>query len=153
MAIEAKLNAEKAGSLNRLSAELTEAKNAFKALSEEERKGATGQEMLQKIQALNKPVTEAEHEIGEFFRQVGNYEIAGKAVKVEMAGIAREMAKLKVEGLENSEAFQDLSNKLSQLVVAVDDSNMSLREQQRLMVEQLALMKKNGLEGSQAMKI
>lgn len=150
LAIEAKLNAEKAGSLNRLSAELTEAKNAFKALSEEERKGATGQEMLQKIQALNKPVTEAEHEIGEFFRQVGNYEIAGKAVKVEMAGIAREMAKLKVEGLENSEAFQDLSNKLSQLVVAVDDSNMSLREQQRLMVEQLALMKKNGLEGSQA---
>lgn len=148
--IEAKLNSEKVGSLNRLTAELTQAKNAFKAMSEEERRGAAGQEMLQKIQVLTKAVTETEHEIGEFFRQVGNYEIAGKAVKDEMMNIAREMAKLKIEGLENSEAFQTLAAKLGNLTSAVDGSNISLREQRRIMTEQLALMKKNGLEGTEA---
>lgn len=148
--IEAKLNTEKVGSLNRLTAELTQAKNAFKAMSEEERRGAVGQEMLQKIQVLNKAVTETEHEIGEFFRQVGNYEIAGNAVKKEMADIAREMAKLKIEGLENSEGFQTLAGKLGNLTSAVDGSNISLREQRRIMTEQLALMKKNGLEGTEA---
>lgn len=150
LAAEARLNAEKVGSLSRLSAELAIAKKQYKELNDAERKSSAGTELLTKIQKLDEEIKGAEASLGEFQRRVGQYELAGKSLKGELKQIARELSVMKTQGLENSDTYNEMKNKLSGLVDVLQDSNTGMREQLMVMTETLAEMKRMGMEGTSA---
>ena len=61
------------GTYKNLDATLQIMKRDYKALSEEERNSAKGQELLQKIQSTDKTLKEFDSSIGQYQRNVGNY--------------------------------------------------------------------------------
>src|SRR5688572_27970671 len=86
-AAQAKKNQQDAaGSANALKKELNATRAAYYALGEAERKAATGNALLKKIQELHKEVTAIEQAAGQFQRNVGNYPNPGKAVIGGIAG-------------------------------------------------------------------
>ena len=62
------------GSYYQLNKQLVEAKKQWKELSEVERNGQVGQELLSKIQGLDKELKGLDASIGQFQRNVGNYQ-------------------------------------------------------------------------------
>lgn len=71
-----KIENEQVGSLKSLSAQLSNATNAYKELSRTERESAKGKEMKAHIDSITKELKGAEEEIGLFQRNVGNYQSA-----------------------------------------------------------------------------
>lgn len=65
-----------AGSYNQLSAQMSILKNRYKELSAEQRNGAEGDALRKQIVELNDALKEADAAIGNFSRNVGNYENA-----------------------------------------------------------------------------
>ena len=65
-----------AGSYNQLSAQMSILKNRYKELSAEQRNGAEGDALRKQIVDLNDALKEADANIGNFTRNVGNYENA-----------------------------------------------------------------------------
>lgn len=61
------------GSYNQLNKQLIEAKKQWKALSEEERNGDVGANLLKNIQSLDGQLKELDGSIGQYQRNVGNY--------------------------------------------------------------------------------
>lgn len=64
------------GSLKSMRAELSQLNKAYANLSEMERESAKGRELQEKILSLNTTIGDAEKKLGDFRRQVGNYENA-----------------------------------------------------------------------------
>lgn len=147
---EAKQMNAAAGSISEMSARLSLLKKDYKELSEEDRKSSIGATMLASISQLDGQIKKAEEEIGEYFRSVGNYERGTAQLKKEMADIAKEMSKVASSSELTGKGVEQLNSDLIKIISSLDDMNLSFREQQRLMTEQLSIMKKNGLEGSQA---
>ena len=64
------------GSLKSMRAELSQLNKAYVNLSQTERESAKGRELQEKILSLNTTIGDAEKKLGDFRRQVGNYENA-----------------------------------------------------------------------------
>lgn len=62
------------GSYRSLNAELVKTRQAFKELSKAEREGAKGKDLINNIQRLDKELKKIDGSIGQFQRNVGNYE-------------------------------------------------------------------------------
>lgn len=150
---EAKQMNAAAGSISEMSARLSLLKKDYKELSEEDRKSSIGATMLASISQLDGQIKKAEEEIGEYFRSVGNYERGTAQLKKEMADIAKEMSKVASSSELTGKGVEQLNSDLIKIISSLDDMNLSFREQQRLMTEQLSIMKKNGLEGTEAYQI
>lgn len=62
-----------AGSYNELNNQLKALRNQYKALSETERNGATGQGILENITKLDTELKDIDESMGQYYRNVGNY--------------------------------------------------------------------------------
>lgn len=74
-----KLEKEQEGSLKALRAELSNLTAEYDALSEAERKGASGEELKNKINEVTDALKDGEEETQRYYRNVGNYEEAIKS--------------------------------------------------------------------------
>ena len=74
-------------SIVELSAQLAQLKAEYRGLSKEQRESAQGKEMLQSIQQLDQTLKEADYSLGDFGRNVGNYQSA-------LAGLPAPVTKL-----------------------------------------------------------
>lgn len=68
------------GSIEQLSLQLSRLKKDYRELSKEEREGAKGRELLNKIQATDKEVKSLDASMGNYQRNVGNYKSATEAL-------------------------------------------------------------------------
>jgi len=96
---------------------LKELTKEYNSLSKAQRDSAEGQEQLKTISSLSSELLEAEKAMGNFTRQVGNYELAGKAMTQELKATVREMAAMKMTGADllEPELFAELSEKAGEL--------------------------------------
>lgn len=69
-------NRQYGDSLTEQAALLTQLKNEYRGLSKEQRESAGGQELLQQIQTLDTSLKDADASMGDFQRNVGNYQSA-----------------------------------------------------------------------------
>ena len=87
-----------AGSYNELNNQLKALRQQYKALSETERNGATGQAILQNITKLDTELKDIDESMGQYYRNVGNYkgafEEAFKAMAQNIGNINPELGKL-----------------------------------------------------------
>lgn len=113
-----RLNSSSVGLLERMRIQLEQLKKAYvKATTVEQQN-----DILKQIQELSPKVLEAEKAMGVFNRQVGNYELAGKSMRTEIRQMTVQLAEMKLQGLENSKAYQDLSEKAGALADAMGDA-------------------------------
>lgn len=98
MAIGKKNTDAASGSYNALNNQLKSLRAQYKALSETERNGTTGQTILQSITKLDTQLKELDAGMGQYQRNVGNYqgafEEAFKAVSRDIGNINPELGKL-----------------------------------------------------------
>ena len=87
-----------AGSYNDLNNQLKALRQQYKALSETERNGTTGQAILQNITKLDTQLKDIDESMGQYYRNVGNYkgafEEAFKAMAQNIGNINPELGKL-----------------------------------------------------------
>lgn len=114
------------GSIKSMRTELSNAKAAYVALSKEERESAKGRELLDKTAALNAELKELESAYGDNQRKVGEYELAGKALSVELGEITNKLMELAAAGQQASPVYQELFEKATQLKNAQDEVNQSI---------------------------
>lgn len=87
-----------AGSYNELNNQLKALRQQYKALSETERNGTTGQAILQNITKLDTELKDIDESMGQYYRNVGNYkgafEEAFKAMAQNIGNVNPELGKL-----------------------------------------------------------
>lgn len=88
---EIKMNQAAAGSMDQLSLKLAKLKNDYRALSAEQRKGTMGEGMLKDIQALDAQLKQMDANIGNHFRNVGNYASGWNGLGNAIQQVAREV--------------------------------------------------------------
>ena len=76
------------GSIEQLSLQLSRLKKDYRELSKEEREGAKGRELLNKIQATDKEVKSLDASMGNYQRNVGNYKSATEALGSAFSKVA-----------------------------------------------------------------
>ena len=103
---------EKQGSIDQMKSRLSSLTAAYNRLSAEERNSANGQGIKQEITGLTASLTQAEQSLGNFHRQVGNYELAGKSLRGELRQLTQQMAEMRLAGETNSEEYQKLVQKV-----------------------------------------
>ena len=105
---EVVINSAAEGSYKRLSAELVQLKNQYKALSEEERNSASGNAMLNNIKEQDVNIKKLSASMGEHQREVGNY---AEGVKKGVEGLKD----LNAESITSGEGVSKLGSMLSKL--------------------------------------
>lgn len=121
--IQNNIIAEKAqgDSLDALKAKLSLATAEYNSLSKAARQDVYGQEKAQEIKQLTEELTEAETSLGNFHRQVGNYELAGKGLRSTIMDMTEELTIMKLEGKEATEEYRTLASQLATFKDAMGD--------------------------------
>jgi hypothetical protein len=81
---------------------------AYNKMGEVQRNSEIGKKQSADIAALTDKISEAEHELGNFHRQVGNYAIAGKELKAELGETTNKLLALIEAGQKGSEEYWEL---------------------------------------------
>ena len=115
-------------SLKEMGAELTALKNEYRSLSASERESAKGQELLQHIQDLDAKMKEADGTMGDFQRNVGNYPNALKPVTAQLREMTQELIRLRMEGKENTEEYNDLLMATGKMKDAMSDAQREVKQ-------------------------
>ncbi|KAK6027564.1 hypothetical protein OSTOST_06411 [Ostertagia ostertagi] len=115
-------------SLKEMGAELTALKNEYRSLSASERESAKGQELLQHIQDLDAKMKEADGTMGDFQRNVGNYPDAMKPVTAQLREMTQELIRLRMEGKENTEEYNDLLMATGKMKDAMSDAQREVKQ-------------------------
>lgn len=115
-------------SLKEMGAELTALKNEYRSLSASERESAKGQELLQHIQDLDAKMKEADGTMGDFQRNVGNYPNALKPVTAQLREMTQELIRLRMEGKENTEEYNDLLVATGKMKDAMSDAQAEVKQ-------------------------
>ena len=121
--IQNNIIAEKAqgDSLDALKAKLSLATAEYNSLSKAARQDVYGQEKAQEIKRLSDELTEAETSLGNFHRQVGNYELAGKGLRTVLRELTEELTIMKLEGKESTEEYKKMAAQLAEFKDAMGD--------------------------------
>lgn len=121
--IQNNIIAEKAqgDSLDALKAKLSLATAEYNSLSKAARQDVYGQEKAQEIKQLTEELTEAETSLGNFHRQVGNYELAGKGLRTAIMDMTEELTMMRLEGKEATEEYRTLASQLATFKDAMGD--------------------------------
>ena len=121
--IQNNIIAEKAqgDSLDALKAKLSLATAEYNSLSKAARQDVYGQEKAQEIKQLTEELTEAETSLGNFHRQVGNYELAGKGLRTTIMDMTEELTVMKLEGRDTSAEYKALATQLATFKDAMGD--------------------------------
>ncbi len=123
---EEKLNQAAAGSYQEMSLTLERLRMAYRKLNEQEVSSEAGQGLATQINDLDKALKQMDSGIGNYQRNVGNYEIAGRSLRSELRELTEQLAAMKLAGQENTPEFQDLVNKAGQLRDAMSDVNQQV---------------------------
>ncbi len=86
-----KLGMAATGSMNELSQSLARMRTAYRAMSEEERNGSFGKDLLASIQNADKKIKELDASIGNHQRNVGNYGSAFNGLNMSVQQVVREL--------------------------------------------------------------
>ena len=121
--IQNNIIAEKAqgDSLDALKAKLSLATAEYNSLSKAARQDAYGQEKAKEIKQLTDELTAAETSLGNFHRQVGNYELAGKGLRTTLKELTEELTIMKLEGKESTEEYKRMAVQLADFKDAMGD--------------------------------
>ena len=115
---------EQEGSLKALRAQLSNLTAEYDALSEAERKGASGEELKNKINEVTDALKGAEEETQRYYRNVGNYEKSLSSIFESLEKKLAEETKLYEELIavqgENSEAARKQKEVMESLVKEMD---------------------------------
>lgn len=103
-------NGKLSTSYNALQKDLTNSIKAYKALEEEERNSAKGQELLSKIQATQKTLKETDAPMGNYQRNVGNYASAIEGLTPSLGGLAGTLLDIAKAAKQNKKDMDDMSN-------------------------------------------
>jgi hypothetical protein len=111
-----------ADSLVSLRLQLKSLTKEYNNLSQAERESSVGIAKAENIKALSTEIGAAEQSLGNYTRQVGKYEEAGKAMTQELKAAIREMAAMKMAGADmlEPEKFAELSERAGELRDTID---------------------------------
>lgn len=115
------------GSIDQMKAKLAELTASYNRMSAVERESAKGQELQKSIAGLSNALTPLEQQLGNFHRQVGNYEIAGKNLRGELRQLTQQMAELRLKGEQNSEEYQNLVQKVGAFKKAMNGATKEMQ--------------------------
>ncbi|HEY8969715.1 MAG TPA: hypothetical protein VIM64_11500, partial [Puia sp.] len=117
---QAKANVAAAGSIDQVSAKLDQFKNIFRQLSQAEREGAIGEQLLKSVQELDPTVKGFNATIGDFQRNVGNYagtfSGAFSVLNTELSEVRTKLA-----GMSSSDAGFDSLTKQEQALAKITE--------------------------------
>ncbi|MBQ0035091.1 MAG: hypothetical protein KBS77_07330 [Bacteroidales bacterium] len=116
-----KLEHEQAGSLQQMKAQLSLWTQEYNKLGEAERNNDAGIQIAINISELTKKLNDAEVELGNFHRQVGNYALASQALKKEMKDLANQLNVMKLNQEEGTEEYKRAVSRLAELKDATAD--------------------------------
>ena len=118
---EIKKQNEQAGSLKQLKSELSLMKAQYEKMSEAERNTARGRELQKSIGETSTKLSEAEQALGDFHRQVGNYEVATKGLRTQVKELTEELVNMKLAGQHGTAEYKAMAEQLAQLKDAMGD--------------------------------
>lgn len=116
-----KLEHEQTGSLQQLKAQLSLWTQEYNKLGEAERNSDAGIQIAINISELTQKLTDAEIELGNFHRQVGNYALASQALKKEMKDLAAQLQVMKLNQEEGTAEYKKAIERLAELKDATAD--------------------------------
>ena len=110
-----------------LRAQLVDLEKQYNSLTAVQKEGAGGKEMLDTLTKLKATVKANAEEMGNFQDSVGNYEKGAKSLKAELKQIVYELAQMKLEGKENTDAYRDLAARGGELKDTLSDVQTELK--------------------------
>lgn len=114
-------------SIKELTAQMNALKEEYKSLSREQREGDAGKQILTAMQQLKQEVDEANHSLGDFHDNVGNYPGAVEPVTAQIKELTQALIGMKVAGQENTEEYQQTLQKLGELKDAMGDAQQEIK--------------------------
>ena len=122
------INTSVEGSYNRLSAQYRLNKIRLNEMSAAERSGTeAGRALEQETAAIYEEMKRLQEATGKHTLNVGNYADAAKGLKMELTSLIQQMAYLKTQGETNSEEYQTMAARASELKDAMADAQTEVK--------------------------
>ncbi|MFA5334011.1 MAG: hypothetical protein WC376_05965 [Candidatus Nanoarchaeia archaeon] len=123
-----KINESETGSYNQLSAQMSLNQIRLKAMSEETRKNTkAGQELEKETNDLNNKLKDLDKTVGVSTRDVGDYGIAAKSMKLGLRENTIALAKMKAAGEDNTETYVKLLKVTGELSDTIADTREEIK--------------------------
>ncbi len=90
-------------------------------MSEADRNTARGQALSKSIADTTNKLSEAEKALGNFHRQVGNYEVATKGLRTQVRELTEQLVNMKMSNKDTSEEYKVMADQLAMLKDAMAD--------------------------------
>jgi hypothetical protein len=126
---EEKIEQAATGTAKEKSLILDKLREAYKNLSEEQKNNSSiGGQLQKEISKMDAGLKEYDATIGNHQRNVGDYEIAGRSMRTELMLMTEQLARMKQEGLEDSDVFKELSLRAGEMRDAFDDARAEVKK-------------------------
>lgn len=112
---QATVSAQTSGSYYEMNAAMLQLEKRYKNLSAEERSGAIGSELVKDIDNLKTQLKELDSELGNYQRNVGNYESGTVKLTTAIRNNTYALAQMRMEGKENTTEYQRLQAETAKL--------------------------------------
>ena len=127
--LEEKIEQAAAGTAAEKSLILDKLRKAYRNLNDEQKNNTEiGGELLKEITKLDEALKESDGTLGNHQRHVGDYAIAGKSMRTELMLMTEQLARMKMEGAEDSEVFKELSLRAGEMKDAFDDARAEVKK-------------------------
>lgn len=114
-------------SIKELTAKMNALKEEYRSLTREQRESAEGEQLVSAIGQLKQEIDEANHALGDFHDNVGNYPGAVEPVTAQIKELTKALIDMKVAGQENTEEYQSTLQRLGELKDAVGDAQQEIK--------------------------
>lgn len=115
-------------SIKELTAKMNALKEEYRSLTREQREGAEGNALKQQISELREEINEANHSLGDFQDNVGNYPGAVEPVTAQIKELTQALIAMKVAGQEGTEEYQQTLQRLGELKDAAGDAQAEIKQ-------------------------
>lgn len=115
-------------SIKELTAKMNALKEEYRSLNREQREGAEGNALKQQISELREEINEANHSLGDFQDNVGNYPGAVEPVTAQIKELTQALIAMKVAGQEGTEEYQQTLQRLGELKDAAGDAQAEIKQ-------------------------
>lgn len=114
------------GSIDGMKASLSKLTAQYNALSAAERKGEAGDKIKNEIVVIDQALKAEEQSLGNFRRQVGNYEVATKSIRAELKELTEQIIQMKLAGKEGTDEFEAIMKRASEVRDAYGDAQREI---------------------------
>jgi len=116
------------GSYKQLAAQYSLNKIALNSMSEEQRRGTeAGRQLEAETLSLRERMNDLQKSTGNYALQVGNYELVGKDLRLELKNLERQMMGMRRANKENTDAYRTLQNEAGKLKDIMADVRAEVR--------------------------